>query len=41
MEDRYVQVPIKKDIQLKWKALKGQDSYSNNLEKLMRTGGMN
>ncbi len=34
----YVQVPIKKDIQVKFKAMKGQESYSNYLEKLMRSG---
>ncbi len=34
----YVQVPIKKDIQVKFKAMKGQESYSNYLDRLMRVG---
>jgi len=38
MTDRYVQVPIKKEIQIKLRAMKGQESYSNYLEKLMRSG---
>ena len=37
----YVQVPLKKDIQLRFKAMKGQESYSNYLDKLMRSGNKN
>jgi len=37
----YVQVPVKKETATRLKALKGQESYSNYLEKLMRVGSKN
>ena len=37
----YVQVPIKKETQIRLKAMKGAESYTNYLDKLMRSGSKN
>ena len=37
----YVQVPIKKETQIRLKAMKGQESYTNYVEKLLRSGSKN
>jgi len=38
LSERKVEIVVDKEIRQKLRALKGQDSYSNYLDKLMRVG---
>jgi len=38
MAERDPQIPVKSEIKTKLKALKGTESYSNYLDRLMRSG---
>jgi len=38
MTDRYVQVPIKKEVQTRLKAMKGPESYSTYIARILLSG---
>ena len=41
MTQRDPQIPVKNEIKIRLKALKGQESYSTYLDRLMRSGSKN